>query len=139
MYSINIVYNVTRTSMLDRRHQARSLVRLNLLAEHILHDLQHKMGTTVLDLSAKVARAHGNDDDAGRDASLDPARRIFEDDAARGTIAEAPGGEEERVRRGLPARRHGLSAVIVILGGTMPTERQPCTARSIIFLRSAQS
>jgi hypothetical protein len=35
-----------------------------------------------------------------RDASLDPARRIFKDDAARGTIAEALGGEE-RVRRGL--------------------------------------
>ena len=48
-----------------------------------------------------MARAYGNNDGPRRDASLDFARLIFKDDAARGTVAEAFGGEEERVWRGL--------------------------------------
>jgi hypothetical protein len=44
-----------------------------------------------------MARGYGNNDAPRRDASLDPARRIFKDDAARGTVTEALGGEEERV------------------------------------------
>jgi len=59
------------------------------------------MRATLLDLSARMARAYGNNDGPHRDASLDPARRIFKDDAARGTVAGALGSEEEQVRRGL--------------------------------------
>jgi hypothetical protein len=88
--------------MLDCEHQAGSLVCLDLLAAHVLQVLHHKMRATLLDLSTRMARAYGNNDGPRSDASLDPARRIFKDDAARGTVAEALGGEEERVRRGLP-------------------------------------
>ena len=87
--------------MLDCEHQAGSLNCLDLLAVHIVQVLHHKMRATLLDLLARVARAYGNNDDPRRDASLDPARRIFKDDAVRGTVAEALGGEEEWVRRGL--------------------------------------
>jgi len=87
--------------MLDCEHQAGSLVCVDLLAAHILQVLHHKMRATLLDLSTRMARAYGNNDGPRSDASLDPARRIFKDDAARGTVAEALGGEEERVRRGL--------------------------------------
>ena len=88
--------------MLDCEHQAGSLVCLDLLAAYILQVLHHKMCPTFLDLSARMARAYGDNDGPRRDASPDPARRIFKDDAARGKVlAEALGGEEERVRRGL--------------------------------------
>jgi len=87
--------------MLDCGHQAGSLVCLDLLAAHIIQVLHHKMRATLLDLSPRMARAYGNNDGPRRDGSLDPARRIFKDDAARGTVAEALGGEEERVRSGL--------------------------------------
>ena len=81
-----------------------------------------------------MARGYGNNDAPRRDASLDPARRIFKDDAARGTVAEAG------LRAGFPARRpgraSGSSAVMVTLGGTMPTrDRQPRTCSSINILR----
>jgi hypothetical protein len=89
--------------MVDCEHQAGPLLCFDLLAAHILQVLHHKMRPTLLDLSPRMARAYGNNDRPRCDASLDPARRIFKDEAARGTVAEALGGdsEEERVRRGL--------------------------------------
>ena len=60
--------------MLDCENQGGSLVCLYLLAAHILQVLHHKMRATLLDLSARVARAYGNNDGPRRDASLDPAR-----------------------------------------------------------------
>jgi len=87
--------------MLDRKHQPRPLVRLYLFAANILQILHHKVRATISDLFARVARAYGNDDGTGCDTSPDAVRRIFKDDAARGTVAEAPRREEERVRRRL--------------------------------------
>ena len=87
--------------MLDCKHQPRPLVRLYLFAANILQILHHKVRATLSDLLTRVARAHSNDYGAGCDASPDAVRRIFKDDAARGTVTEAPGGEEERVRRWL--------------------------------------
>jgi len=84
--------------MLDCKHQAHSLIRLYFFAANILQILHHKVRATLSDLFARVARAHGNDYGARCDASPDAVRRIFKDDAARGTVAEAPGREEERVR-----------------------------------------
>jgi hypothetical protein len=86
--------------MLNREHQAGTLVRLHLLAAYILQVLHHEMGTTLFNLLARMARAHRNDYGAGRDASLNAARRVFKDDTTRGLVAEALGGKEERVRRG---------------------------------------
>jgi hypothetical protein len=87
--------------MLDCEHKAGSLVRLYLLAVYILQVLHHIVGAALLDLPARVARAHRNDYGAGGDAGPDAARRVFEYDAALGAVAEALGRKEERVRRRL--------------------------------------
>jgi len=89
------------TLMLDCKHQAHSFVRLYFFAANILQTLHYKVRATLSDLFARVARAHGNDYGASCDAGPDAVRRIFKDDAARGAVAEAPGREEERVRRWL--------------------------------------
>lgn len=85
--------------MLDCKHQACSLIRLYLFAANISQILHHKVRATRPDLFARVARAHGNDYGTGRNTSLYAVRRIFKDDAARSTVTETLGREEERVRR----------------------------------------
>ena len=87
--------------MLDCKHQACSLIRLYLFAANIFQILHHKVRATRPDLFARVARANGNDYGTCRNTSLYAVRRIFKDDATRGTVAEALGREEERVRRWL--------------------------------------
>ena len=60
--------------MLDRKHQPRPLVRLYRFAANILQILHHKVRSTISDLFARVARAHGNDYGTGRDPSPDAVR-----------------------------------------------------------------
>ena len=61
--------------MLDRKHQAGPLLRLHLFTAYILQVLHHEMGTTLLDLFARVVRrAHSDDNGAGCNASLNTAR-----------------------------------------------------------------
>lgn len=87
--------------MLHCKHQADTLVCLHLLTAYVLQVLHYKVGTALFDLIARVARAHSDDYGTGRNASLNTTRRIFKDDTSRGLVAEALGGEEERVRRRL--------------------------------------
>ena len=60
--------------MLNCKHQAGPLIRLHFLTAYILQVLHYEVGTTVLDLFVRVARAYSNHYGTGRNASLDPTR-----------------------------------------------------------------
>jgi hypothetical protein len=90
------------------------------------------MCTTLLDLSTHMALAYSNNDGPHHDASLDPARRIFKDNTARGTVQRHLAARRNGSSPGFPPCRRGSSTVIITLGGTMPTqERQPCVAQDM--------
>ena len=82
-----------------------------------------------------MARAYGNNDRPHCDAILDRARRIFKDEAARGTVAEALGGEEERVRRALSRPQAWVIRRDHYIGRddahSSTRERQPSAARDM--------
>ena len=87
--------------MFHRKHQAGPLFCFYHLTAYILQILHHKVSATLFDLSARVARAHCNNNGTSRNPGFYPTGRIFEDDAPRGLIAKALSSEEERVWRGL--------------------------------------
>jgi hypothetical protein len=75
----------------------------------LLHVLDDKVGSAVLNLRTLVARAHSDDCGSGGDTGADTRWRILEDDALLRVKAEALGSEEEGIRGGLA----GLEPLVV--------------------------
>jgi len=81
----------------------------NWLTVDLLHVLDDKVGSAVLNLRTLVACTHSDDCGSGGDTGADTGWRILEDDALLRVKAEALGGEEERIRGGLA----GLEPLVV--------------------------
>lgn len=81
----------------------------NWFTVDLLHVLDDKVGSAVLNLRTLVACAHSDDCGSRGDTGTDTGWRILEDDALLRVKAEALGSEEERIRGGLA----GLEPLVV--------------------------